>query len=126
MFKIVVFEKYYYCEIDEVDVILENTFFKICTVNVRRKPVRFAVCRDGKEVNLKLTMILMAGGRNLNLVSMDKMNKWWSWFELNNSMELVGRLGMMGLPQSTFVRCGRGTRMYSPIFCHKSHHQLKK
>ena len=66
-------ESFTLCEMDEVDLILGDTFFEAHTVDVRRKPVRLVVCRDGKEVTLQLTRIPMAGGGKLNLVSMEQM-----------------------------------------------------
>ena len=58
---------------DEVDLILEDTFFETHTVDVRRKPVRLVVCRNGKKVIFKLTRTPMAGGGKLNSVSIDQM-----------------------------------------------------
>ena len=66
-------ENFTLCEMDEVDLILGDTFFETHTVDVRRKPVRLVVCRDGQEVSLKLTRSPMVGGGKLNLVSMDQM-----------------------------------------------------
>jgi hypothetical protein len=37
------------CEMDEVDLILGDTFFEIHTVDVRRKPIRLVVCRNGRD-----------------------------------------------------------------------------
>jgi hypothetical protein len=49
----------------------------------------------------------MVGVAKLNLVSMDQMtNKHIVViFDWSNSNELMGRLGKMGLPQTTFVGC---------------------
>ena len=66
-------ESFTLCEMDEVDLILGDTFFEAHTVDVRHKPVRLVVCRDGKEVTLQLTRTPMAGGGKLNLVSMEQM-----------------------------------------------------
>ena len=66
-------ESFTLCEMDEVDLILGDTFFEAHTMDVRRKPVHLVVCRDGKEVTLHLTRIPMAGGGKLNLVSMEQM-----------------------------------------------------
>ena len=68
-------ESFTLCEMDEVDLILGDTFFETHTVGVRRKPVRLVVCREGKEVSLNLTRNPMAGGNKLNLVSIDQMSK---------------------------------------------------
>ena len=43
------------------------------------------MCRDGKEMNLKMIMTPMIGGTKLNLVLMDQMNN-----EKNNSRGLIG------------------------------------
>jgi hypothetical protein len=59
------------CEMDEVDFILGNIFFESHTVDVRRKPVRLVVCRNGKKMTLKLTKTSMAGRGKVNLVSID-------------------------------------------------------
>ena len=59
---------------DELDLILEDTFFEAHIVlDVRRKLVPLVVCQDGKEVILRLTKSHMARGAKLNLVSMDQM-----------------------------------------------------
>ena len=65
------------------------------------------MCHDGKELSFKLTKIPMVGVAKLNLVSMDQMtNKHIVViFDWNNSNEIMGRLGKMGLPQTTFVGC---------------------
>ena len=66
-------ESFTLCEMDEVDLILGDTFFEAHTVDVRHKLVRLVVCCDGKEVILQLTRTPMAGGGKLNLVPMEKM-----------------------------------------------------
>ena len=66
-------ESFTLCEMDEVDLILGDTFFEAHTVDVRRKPMHLVVCCDGKEVTLQLTRTPMAGGSKLNLVSMEQM-----------------------------------------------------
>ena len=66
-------ESFTLCEMDEVDLILGDTFFEAHIVDVRLKPVRFVVCRDGKEMTLQLTRTPMARGGKLNLVSMEQM-----------------------------------------------------
>ena len=66
-------ESFKLCEMDEVDLILGDTF-EAHTTDVRRKLVRLVVCRDGKEVTLQLTRAPMAGGGKLNLVSMEQMH----------------------------------------------------
>ena len=66
-------ESFTLCEMDEVDLILGDTFFEAHTVDVRCKPVSLVVCRDGKEVTLQLTKTSMAGEDKLNLVSMEQM-----------------------------------------------------
>ena len=66
-------ESFTLCEMDEVDLILGNTFFEAHIVDVRCKPACLVVCRDGKKVTLQLTRIPMAGGGELNLVSMEQM-----------------------------------------------------
>ena len=58
---------------DEANLILGDTFFETHTVDVRRKLVRLVVCRNCKEMTLKLTRIPMGGGGKLNLVSIDQM-----------------------------------------------------
>lgn len=60
-------------EMNEVDLILGDTFFETHTVDVRCKPVRLVVCCDGKEMTLKLKKNPMAGGGKLNSVSIDQM-----------------------------------------------------
>jgi hypothetical protein len=65
------------------------------------------MCHDGKELSLKLTKTPMVGVAKLNLVLMDQMtNKHivviFNW---SNSNKLMGRLGMIRLPQTTFVSC---------------------
>lgn len=62
------------CRMDEMDLILGDTYFETHTVDVRRKPDRLVMCRDGKNVVLKLIKIPMVGGGKLNLVSIDQMN----------------------------------------------------
>ena len=114
-------ESFTLCEMDEVDLILGNTFFEAHTVDVRRKPVRLVVCRDGKEVTLQLTRTPMAGGGKLNLVSMEQMQD-----EQLVVVELGGRQRKMSLSQGTFGRCWASTRMYSPMSYPKSYHQREK
>jgi hypothetical protein len=65
-------ENFTLCKMDEVDLILGDTFFETHTVDVRRKPVRLIVCRNGKEMTL--TRTLMVEGGKLNLVSIDRMS----------------------------------------------------
>ena len=52
-------ESFTLCEMDEVDLILGDTFFEAHTMDMRPKPVRLVVCCDGKEVILQLTRIPM-------------------------------------------------------------------
>ena len=66
-------ESFILCEINEMDLILKDTFFEVHIVDVRRKPVHLVVCCDGKEVTLQLTRTPKAGGGKLNLVSMEQM-----------------------------------------------------
>lgn len=66
-------ENFTLCEMDEVDLILGDTFFEAHTVDVRRKPARLVVRRDGKELVLKLTRGPSIAGGKLNLVSLDQM-----------------------------------------------------
>ena len=66
-------ESFTLCKMDEVELILEDTFFEAHMVDVRHKPVCLVVCRDGKEVTLQLTRNPMAGGGKLNLVSIEQM-----------------------------------------------------
>ena len=66
-------ESFTLCEMDEVDLILEDTFFEVHTVDVKCKLLHLVVCRDGKEVTLQLTRIPMVGGGKLNLVSLEQM-----------------------------------------------------
>ena len=61
-------ESFTLCEMDKVNLILGDTFFKIHIADVRRKPVWLVVYPDGKEVSLRLTMTSMAEGGKLNLV----------------------------------------------------------
>jgi hypothetical protein len=65
------------------------------------------MCHDGKELSLKLTKTLTVGVAKLNLVSMDQMtNKHVVvMFNWSNSNKLMGRLGKMRLPKTTFVGC---------------------
>jgi hypothetical protein len=49
-------ENFTLCEMNEMDLILGDTFFETHTVDVRRKPVRLVICRNGKEMTLKLTI----------------------------------------------------------------------
>jgi hypothetical protein len=67
-------ENFTLCEMDEVDIILGDTFFETQSVDVRRKPVRLVVYCNGKEMTLKLTRFPMAGGGKLNLVSINGMS----------------------------------------------------
>jgi hypothetical protein len=67
-------ENFTLCKMDEVDLILGDTFFETHTVDVRRKPVRLIFCRHGKQMTLKLTRIPLAGGGKLSLVSIDRMS----------------------------------------------------
>ena len=48
--------------------------FKTYTVHVRRKPVRLVMCHNRTNMNLKLTIIPIAGGDKLKFVSMDQIN----------------------------------------------------
>ena len=66
-------ENFTLCEMDEVDVILGDTFFESHAVDVRRKPTRLVVCRDGKELELKLTRGPLVAGGKLNMVSLNQM-----------------------------------------------------
>ena len=66
-------ESFTQCKMDEVDLILGDTYFEMHIVDVRLKPVRLVVCCDGKEVTLKFTRAPMARGGKLNLVSMEQM-----------------------------------------------------
>ena len=66
-------ESFTLCEMDEVDLILRDTFFEAHIVDVRRKPVHLVVCHDSKEVTLQLIRTPMARGCKLNLVSMEQM-----------------------------------------------------
>ena len=66
-------ESFTLCEMDEVDLILGDTFFEAHAVDVRRKPARLVVCRDDKELVLKLTRAPIAVGGKLNLVALDQM-----------------------------------------------------
>jgi hypothetical protein len=67
-------ENFTLCEIDEVDLILGDTFFETHTVDVRRKPVWLEVCCNGKKMILKLTRTPMAGGGKVHLVSIEQMS----------------------------------------------------
>ena len=67
-------ESFTLCEMDEVDLILGNTFFEVHIVDVRDKLMCLVVCRDGREVSLQLTRTPMVGGGKLNLVSMEQMH----------------------------------------------------
>jgi len=49
---------------DEVDLILGDTFFEAHAVDVRRKPARLVMRRDGKEFAVKLTRGLQLQGAN--------------------------------------------------------------
>jgi hypothetical protein len=65
------------------------------------------MCHDDKELGLKLIKTPMVGVAKLNLVSMDQMtNKLIViMFNWSNSNTLMGRLGKMRFPQTTFVGC---------------------
>jgi hypothetical protein len=58
---------------DEVDLILETTFFKLHMVDMKRKSMLLVVCYDEKNTSLKLTKICMTRKKTLNLLSMDQM-----------------------------------------------------
>lgn len=60
-------------EMDEVDLILETTFFKLHMVDMKRKSMLLVVCYDEKNTSLKLTKTCMIRKKNLNLLSMDQM-----------------------------------------------------
>ena len=120
-------ESFTLCEMDEVDLILGNTFFEAHTLDVRHKLVRLMVCHDGKEVTLQLTRTPMAGGGKLNLVSMEQMQ--------DKQLVVVVRMEQMegtrgearkDAIQGTFERCWASSRMYSPISYPKSYHQREK
>ena len=66
-------ESFTLCEMDEVDLILGDTFFEAHSVDVRRKPTRLVVCRDGREVVLQLSRNPMVAGGKLNLVSLEQL-----------------------------------------------------
>ena len=65
-------ESFTLCEMNEVDLILMDSFFEVHRVDVRCKPIRLVVCHDDKKLTLQLTRTLMAGGK-LNLISMEQM-----------------------------------------------------
>jgi clan AA aspartic protease (TIGR02281 family) len=66
-------ENFTLCEMDEVDVILGDTFLESHAMDVRRKPTQLVVCHDGKELVLKLTRGPSMAGGKLNMVSLDQM-----------------------------------------------------
>ena len=61
------------CEMDEVDLIVGDTFFETHTFDVSYKLVHLVVCHNNKKVTLKLTRTPIARGGKLNLVSLDHM-----------------------------------------------------
>lgn len=74
------------CKIDEVHLILEETFIKFHMVDVKCKPVWLWCAMMAKQkLNLKLTKTPLVRGAKLNLVSMDQIkNKQLMvvvWFE---------------------------------------------
>ena len=90
------------CEIDEVDLILGNTF-ETDTLDMRSRLVCFVVCHNGKEVTLKLTSNPMVGWKQVEF-GLDRPKKnenWWLWFEWKKSKGSRGRQGKMGLSYST-------------------------
>ena len=66
-------ENFTLCEMDEVDLILMETFSKTRTMDVREKPMHLIVCSDSKGMTLKPTKTPMARGGKLNLVPKDLM-----------------------------------------------------
>ena len=66
-------ESFTLCEMDKVDLILVDTFFKAFIVEVTQKLVHLVVCHESKEVTLKLIRIPMVEECKLILVLMDQM-----------------------------------------------------
>jgi hypothetical protein len=62
------------CKMDEIDLIIGDTFFEAYIVDVRRKLTWLVVCYDGKEVTLKLSRSPMATRGKLNLVSLERLD----------------------------------------------------
>jgi hypothetical protein len=58
---------------NEVALILGDTFFETHTVDVKCKLVRLVICCNGKEMTLMLMKTSMAGGGKLNSVLIDRI-----------------------------------------------------
>ena len=103
-------ESFSLCEMDEMDLLLGDTFFETHTVDVKRKPVRLVVCRDGKELSLKLTRYHLAGGGKLNLVSMDQLSnvEMVVVIRMEQLQGTHGDAGMVSFPQSILASCWGG------------------
>jgi hypothetical protein len=69
--KLEIKETFTFCKMDEVDLILSDTFFEAHIADVRQKLVWLEVCRNGKEVTLKLGRSSMAMESKLNLVFLE-------------------------------------------------------
>lgn len=52
-----------YYNMNEVDLILEDTFYETHTVDGRHKSIRLMVCHNIKEMSSKLAKIPMVGGK---------------------------------------------------------------
>lgn len=78
-------------KINQVDFILGDILKSIYMINLRRKLMHLMMCRDGKEVNLKLIMTPMVGDGKSNLVLIDQMKNdqitivvWMEQLQINN------------------------------------------
>lgn len=61
------------CNIDKVDLILEDILFKNHVVNVRRKLSYLMVCQKGQELVLKIIRSFADIGSKLNLFYLEQL-----------------------------------------------------
>jgi hypothetical protein len=66
--KLEFWESFTLYKMNEVNLILGDTFFEAHTLDVKRKLLWLVVCHDGKEVTLKLRRNPMCMSGKLNLV----------------------------------------------------------
>ena len=62
---------------DEIDLIIGDTFFEAYIVDVKWKLTWLVVWYDGKNVTLKLSRSFMATRGTLNLVSLEQLDVEW-------------------------------------------------
>jgi hypothetical protein len=70
-------ETYIFSNIDEVDLILGDTFLEANTIDKTGKIAQLVVCRIGKEVITKLNRKPKAMDGKLNLVSLEQLDHDW-------------------------------------------------